>query len=73
MISLGSTVRDVITGFTGVVTARTEYLYSMPILRVQPTVLTTSNCHPGCVDFEESQCRVVPEQDLATELKKAVL
>jgi hypothetical protein len=73
MIPLGCTVRDVITGFTGIVTARTEYLYSTPILRVQPTVLTASNCHPGVVELEEAQCCVVPEQDLETELKKVVL
>lgn len=73
VIPLGSTVRDVITGFTGIVTARTENLYGAPQVRVQPMALTSGNSYPSSVWFEESQCRVVPEQDLETELKKAVL
>ena len=34
-IELGSTVRDVVTGITGIVTARVEYLHAAPRLMVE--------------------------------------
>jgi hypothetical protein len=36
MIALGSKARDPISGFEGIVTARTEYLYSVPQVALTP-------------------------------------
>jgi len=36
MIKIGETVKDIVTGFKGVVTSRTEYLYGCTRLGVQP-------------------------------------
>lgn len=38
-ISLGEKVKDGITGFTGIVTSRTEYLHDNPSLGIQPLEL----------------------------------
>ncbi|SHE66548.1 hypothetical protein SAMN02745157_0666 [Kaistia soli DSM 19436] len=38
MIKLGNKVRDLVTGFTGIATARTEYLYGCVHISVTPTV-----------------------------------
>lgn len=39
MIKLGAKVTDSITGFTGIATARTEYLYGCVRVSVEPTEL----------------------------------
>ena len=39
MISLGSKVRDSITGFTGIATSRTEYLYGCVHVGISPQEL----------------------------------
>lgn len=39
MIKLGDTVRDKLTGFSGIATARVEYLFNPPEIRVESTVL----------------------------------
>jgi hypothetical protein len=39
MIELGTRVKDSITGFSGVATARTEYLYGCVRVAVEPTEL----------------------------------
>lgn len=39
MIKLGQTVTDSITGFTGIATSRTEYLYGCVRIGVQPKEL----------------------------------
>lgn len=36
MLEMGSRVKDKITGFVGVITARTEYLHGCDILFVEP-------------------------------------
>lgn len=41
MVKLGSMVTDSITGFAGLVMARTEYLYGCVSVLVQPTNVTT--------------------------------
>jgi len=39
VIKLGATVRDSISGFTGIATARTEYLFGCVRVLVEPTEL----------------------------------
>lgn len=39
-VSLGSTVVDEITGFSGVVTGRAVYLHGVPMVLVQPRIVT---------------------------------
>ena len=60
MIKLGSKVRDNITGFTGIATARTEWLHGCARVTVQPQAL-----HDGKpIDpftFDEEQMEVVEE------------
>lgn len=38
MLKLGSTVKHKLTGLTGTVIARAEYLYNVPHLLIQPAV-----------------------------------
>jgi hypothetical protein len=44
-MKLGTKVRDRITGTTGIVDARTVYLYGSPQVRVTPA--ETKDCHPA--------------------------
>jgi len=39
MVRLGSKVRDTITGFQGIATGRTEWLYGCTRISVEPTTL----------------------------------
>jgi hypothetical protein len=58
MIETGSRVSDIITGFTGIVTARTEWLYGCIRVEVTPQEL-----HEGkpveALWFDEQRVRVI--------------
>lgn len=55
MIRLGDTVRDKVSGFVGVVTARTTFLYSRPEVGVNGIELTNDGSPRDRVWFPESQ------------------
>lgn len=58
MIALGQKARDRITGFTGIVIARTEWLHGCTRITIQPSAL-----HEGkpidTQTVDEAQCEVV--------------
>ncbi len=39
MVELGSTVKDILTGFTGIATGRTEWLFGCTRIAIEPTKL----------------------------------
>lgn len=43
-VKLGDKVKDAITGFTGIVVSRTEFLYGCVRCAVQPTELKDGKC-----------------------------
>lgn len=47
MIKLGDTVKDRISGFTGIAVGRSEYLYANPRIQVQPEAMD------GCLPVAE--------------------
>ena len=61
IIRLGQKVRDEITGFTGVVTGRFEYLYGCVRIQVQPQGLDKDSKVQEAYTFDEGQLRVVDE------------
>jgi hypothetical protein len=63
MINLGDSVRDEITGFEGVVLARTEYLYEATILRVHARKLNDGKIQEP-VWLEEDRLEVIKESDV---------
>lgn len=60
MIRIGETAKDSITGFKGVVTARTEYLNGCARLAVQPTKLGKDGKPIEAQYFDEPQLVVIP-------------
>ena len=69
MIKCGSKVKDKITGFTGIVVARTEWLYGCMRLLVQPTKLEKGKVQ-DTVQFDEDQLELL-EQPTPALLRKA--
>jgi hypothetical protein len=62
MIELGSTVRDRVSGFEGVVLARLTGLYEAPQVRVHPACTTSSDgALPASVWLEEQRVEVVKQ------------
>lgn len=60
-IKLGSKVKDVISGFVGVVVARTEYLFGCVRVQVSPQKLEKEGKLPEVVCFDEDQLEVIKE------------
>lgn len=58
MIKLGTTVEDIITGFTGMVTGRVEYISGCNQLLVQPRVDKNGAFQPQQW-FDEERCSEV--------------
>jgi hypothetical protein len=58
-IELGSKVRDRITGFTGIVTARTEWIFGCIRYSVQPEKLNKDGTIVPSEAFDESSLVVV--------------
>ena len=63
MIKLGSKVKDQISGFTGIATARTEYLHGCARVVVDPQELHEGKPIDGRY-FDEQQLEVVEEDVL---------
>ena len=59
MIVLGQQVRCRITGYRGIVIARSEYLYSSPQVRVQSETVNDSGLPKDAVWLDEEQCESV--------------
>jgi hypothetical protein len=59
MINLGDRVRESITGFAGIVTARYEYLYGCVRVAVQPEKLAKDGKYQEALVFDEDQVVVV--------------
>lgn len=61
MIKLGSRVRDSLTGFSGVATSRTEYLYGCVHVGITPTELKDGS--PVKSEwFDEQRCELIEEK-----------
>ena len=74
MIELGTTVKDKITGLTGVAVARTEYLTGCARISVQPTEVKDGKTAEW-VAFDEGQLDVVKGKAkiVLNEIKAATL
>ncbi len=57
-VQLGSKVKDKITGFTGIVSGRAEYLYGTPHVWVEAPTTTDGKTPDQWID--ESRVEVVP-------------
>lgn len=60
MSLLGSTVRDSISGFEGIVIGEAQYLYESPSAQVQPRGL--NNCQPVPAAWIETERLVIIER-----------
>ena len=58
MVKLGQTVKDLVSGFKGVVIARTEWLNGCTRICVQPKVNEKGEL-PDAKDFDEPQLRAM--------------
>jgi valyl-tRNA synthetase len=61
MIRLGSKVKDVFTGFTGIATGRTEWLFGCTRICIEPTELTDGKPIES-VWFDEQRVEVVEDK-----------
>jgi hypothetical protein len=59
MISLGDKVRDVVTGFEGIVIARTDWLNGCVRFVVQPDKIEKNGKQPEGVSIDEQQLEVL--------------
>lgn len=59
MIELGSLVRDVITSFTGIAIARTDWLYGCVRIMVQPTKLKKDGTVMDAREIDEAQLEIL--------------
>jgi hypothetical protein len=66
-IKLGSIVKDRISGFTGVVTSRTEWLYGCVRLGVNPQELDKDGKHLEGRTFDEPQMEFIGMHSIAEE------
>jgi hypothetical protein len=57
--SLGDKVRDRITGFTGIVVARTQWLNGCIRLQIQPEALDKDGKIPDVAHLDVQQCELV--------------
>ena len=57
MIKLGQTVRDVVTGFEGIVVCRADYLHGCTRIDVQPVIYKDGKV-PDSVSFDEPQLKI---------------
>ena len=60
MIKLGQAVTDNVTGFTGIVTARAEYLHGTPRALVEPTALPVGEVDKKGRWIDEGRLRIQP-------------
>lgn len=58
-IGLGDKVRDKLSGFVGIATSRTEWLYNCVRISVAPTCLDKDNKVQDHVVFDEAQLEIV--------------
>ena len=74
MIVLGSTVRDKISGFEGVATGRTTYLYGCVRIEVAPNKCDGEKPNSDAYVFDEPQLEVIapPAEDLVPAKKTRV-
>ena len=70
-IQLGDNVRDTISGFEGVATARVEYLYGCRRVTVTPRTIDKDGKPVEPQYFDEAQLEVIkkPKQEAKTEHK----
>ena len=61
MVRPGDRVKDKVTGFTGIVSSRTEYLYGCFRINVQPEELHEGKLAPAAT-FDEPQLIVIEKQ-----------
>jgi hypothetical protein len=61
-IQLGSKVRDTLTGFEGIATARTEWLYGCSRIGIEPTKLNEDGKPFDTAWFDEQRVEVMVEQ-----------
>ena len=61
MVKLGSAVRDTLTGFKGMATGRTEYLYGCARILVEPSKLDKDDKVIECMWFDEQRIEVIKE------------
>lgn len=59
MIKLGSTVKDMYTGYTGIAIARTEWIYGCARILVEKTKLDKDGKIPEPVWFDEQRVQLV--------------
>lgn len=64
-ITLGTKVRDRVSGFTGLATGRAEYLYTTPTVEVTPDTIGTDGKLIGAVWLEEAQLEPAGEKSAA--------
>ena len=55
MIKLGEKVRDIVTGFHGIATARIDHLFRVPEIKVEPEQLDDNGKPMEAAWFEESR------------------
>ena len=72
MIKLGVIARDKVSGFTGIVSARTEYLYCTPTYTLRPQSLHDDGKLRDAGIFGEDQLTEVMGMD-EKELRKHIL
>ena len=72
MIKLGTVARDKVSGFTGKVVARTEYLYCTPQCTLKPQSLHEDGKLRDAGIFEEDQLTEVMDMN-EKELRKHIL
>jgi len=72
MIRLGQKVKDVVSGFTGIATARTEWLNACVRICVQPEIDTKDGKHPDACTFDEEQLKVLEEKPIVLPGMKSI-
>lgn len=62
-ITLGSLVKDMVTGFTGIATSRTEYLYGCVHIGITSRNLDIQGTPVGAMCFDEQRIIIVDKRD----------
>jgi len=64
-ITLGDKVKDLVSGFTGIATARHTYLNRCDRVTVQPAYISKEGKLPGSCTFDEPQLKVLKAKVVA--------
>jgi len=68
-IKLGDEVEDVITGFSGIAVAKTDWIHGCSRVTIQPPV-DKDGKHPDAISFDEPAVKLVKKEKVKPDIRR---